>query len=680
MSKFRLHLTGGDGFGWALDEDIETFRRALPNDVDLVGLKDADIVYSPWWRGLAGIGSAALVGKRVICGFDNPVYFWITQPDFRAIRDFVGLWLAHGTQALQQARSIGLNCGLVPYALRTDIFKPLTSAAISEGRSGLRRKYGLPTDAYVIGNFQRDSEGSNLTTPKLQKGPDLFASIVRELHDMGHPVHVMLAGPRRHWLRDRLASDGVPFTYVGKDISGDDLSANLRTRAELNELYQALDLYLLTSRWEGGPYALLEAAGTRTKVLSPAVGIAQDLLETQSIFTSVPDVIARIADDVGKNTLGFTIEPQYRRVLNNHSVEGIKTAVAQALEQAASVPVFEGLPPKAERLVPQKPGNSLRERFRRKLMRIVPRRPSGNGIAISIFREYVKPPYGGGNQFMLALRDALVARGVRVLNNQVGDSIDGYIFDSLWFDQKLLPKLARLNRPRVAHRIDGPIHLYRGRDKELDDRIFEINKAFATTTLVQSIFTLQKLTEAGYQPVNPVVVHNASDARIFNRVGKCAFDPGHKTRLISTSWSNNPRKGGDVYAWLDKNLDWARFDYSFVGRCSANLENIRTFDAVPSEALADQLRSNDIYITASQNDPCSNALIEALSCGLPAIYLKSGGHPELVGNGGLGFDEPEQIPELLNQMARYYRAFQSSIHVQSIDEVAETYLVCATTG
>lgn len=678
MSKFRLHLTGGDGFGWALDEDIETFRQALPHNVELVGLKEADLVYSPWWRGLASIGSAALVGKRVICGFDNPIFFWITQPDFRGIQDFAGLWLAHGTQALQQARSIGLNCGLVPYALRTDIFKPLT--ATNGDRSAVRRKLGLPPNAYIIGNFQRDSEGSNLAAPKQQKGPDLFAAIVRELHDAGHPIHVMLAGPRRHWLRDRLFSYGVPFTYVGKDISGDDLNANLRTRAELNELYHALDLYLLTSRWEGGPYALLEAAGTRTKVLSPAVGIAQDLLEQQSIFTSIPDAITRIADDVAKNTLGSTIDPQYRRLVDNHSIEGIKAAVAQALEQAASAPVFQGLPSKAERLVPQQPGNSLKERFRRKLLRIMPRRPSGNGIAISIFREYVKPPYGGGNQFMLALRDALVARGVRVLNNQVGESIDGYIFDSLWFDQKLLSKLARLRRPRVAHRIDGPIHLYRGQDKELDDRIFEINEAFATTTVVQSIFTLQKLNEVGYHPVNPVVVHNASDPRIFNRVDKSGFESSQKVRLISTSWSNNQRKGGDVYAWLDKNLDWSRFDYSFVGRSSAKLENIHTFDAVPSKLLADKLRTNDIYITASQNDPCSNALIEALSCGLPAIYLKSGGHPELVGNGGLGFDEAEQIPELLDQMTRYYRAFQSSINVQSIDEVAESYLVCATTG
>ena len=43
------------------------------------------------------------------------------------------------------------------------------------------------------------------------------------------------------------------------------------------------------------------------------------------------------------------------------------------------------------------------------------------------------------------------------------------------------------------------------------------------------------------------------------------------------------------------------------------------------------------YLAPSCDDPCSNALLEALACGLPAAYRDSGGHPELVGEGGLPF-------------------------------------------
>ena len=317
MGGVRLHLTGGDGFGWALDEDIETFRRSLPAQVELVGLKDADVVYSPWWRGIAHLGSEALIGKRVLCGFDNPLYHWITQPEFRGIAQLVGLWVAHTSQALQQARSLGLECRFVPYALRTDIFHPPDQVSFDRGE--LRRSLGLPPDAYVIGNFQRDSEGFDLALPKLQKGPDVFAEICRELKKAGSPIHVLLAGPRRHWLRAKLEQYEVPFTYVGKGIARDDLKANLLPRSRLNELYHALDLYLLTSRWEGGPYALLEAAGTRCPLLSTPCGIAEDLLERDTLFTNAAEAVARIRNDIEHRTLAHKVDAHYRRLEQKHT-------------------------------------------------------------------------------------------------------------------------------------------------------------------------------------------------------------------------------------------------------------------------------------------------------------------------------------------------------------------------
>lgn len=43
-------------------------------------------------------------------------------------------------------------------------------------------------------------------------------------------------------------------------------------------------------------------------------------------------------------------------------------------------------------------------------------------------------------------------------------------------------------------------------------------------------------------------------------------------------------------------------------------------------------RGAHAYIMTKHNDPCPNAVIEALSCGLPVIYSNTGGVPELVGN------------------------------------------------
>ena len=97
-------------------------------------------------------------------------------------------------------------------------------------------------------------------------------------------------------------------------------------------------------------------------------------------------------------------------------------------------------------------------------------------------------------------------------------------------------------------------------------------------------------------------------------------------------------------------------------------------DPVPSPELANFHRINDIYITASRYDPCSNSLLEALGCGLPALYLKSGGHPEIVKTAGLGFDSAEEIPALLEQMVSDYEQFQSRIDIPSIQDVTTFYL------
>ncbi|MCG3772762.1 MAG: hypothetical protein JW384_03981 [Nitrosomonadaceae bacterium] len=152
------------------------------------------------------------------------------------------------------------------------------------------------------------------------------------------------------------------------------------------------------------------------------------------------------------------------------------------------------------------------------------------------------------------------------------------------------------------------------------------------------------------------------------------FNSPRKVRLISASWSDNPRKGGPVYKWLDEHLDWDCFEYTFVGRTQEHFKNIQHVQAVPSEGLAQLLRQHDIYITASERDPCSNSLVEALTCRLPALYYNDGGHPELVGFGGLPFQKREEIPAQLERLVACYGQFQSLICVPTIEEIATTYL------
>ena len=79
-------------------------------------------------------------------------------------------------------------------------------------------------------------------------------------------------------------------------------------------------------------------------------------------------------------------------------------------------------------------------------------------------------------------------------------------------------------------------------------------------------------------------------------------------------------------------------------------------------------------MTASEDDPCSNALIEAIHCGLPAVYLESGGHNELVGGGGVGFSSPHQVPEAIEEVVGSYTRYQKEAQLPGIEEIVDQYL------
>jgi hypothetical protein len=171
------------------------------------------------------------------------------------------------------------------------------------------------------------------------------------------------------------------------------------------------------------------------------------------------------------------------------------------------------------------------------------------------------------------------------------------------------------------------------------------------------------------------VIPNAVDGAIFHAAGRVAFDRGRRARLIAVSWSDNANKGGPTYEWLDGVLDRDCFEFTFVGRIAKPLRYGETIAPLPSFELAKLLRRHDVFVTASLNDPCSNALLEGLACGLPVLYARSGGHPELVGEAGFGFDNREELPPLLDRLVDEYEFRQSRIETLSLGEVADRYLV-----
>ena len=140
-------------------------------------------------------------------------------------------------------------------------------------KNELRTNFGFTGSDYLVGSFQRDTEGSDLTSPKLVKGPDIFIEIVKNLYKKNNKLRVVLTGKRRDYVISELKKNNIPYRYF-----------EMTNFSMMNDLYNILDLYLITSRLEGGPQALVECGQTRTPVISTDVGIAREILAAESIF------------------------------------------------------------------------------------------------------------------------------------------------------------------------------------------------------------------------------------------------------------------------------------------------------------------------------------------------------------------------------------------------------------
>lgn len=170
-------------------------------------------------------------------------------------------------------------------------------------KKDLRKKFSLSSEAYIIGSFQRDTEGTDLVSPKLEKGPDLLIDFIERMSSR-RPVHVVLAGWRRQYVMSRLNEMGIKYTYF-----------ELPSQQVVNELYQTLDLYPVTSRYEGGPQSLIECGLIGVPVVSRDVGIARQVLPDDAIRDDVSDASPYVPN-VNKWILPEGYLP-YRRLLSS---------------------------------------------------------------------------------------------------------------------------------------------------------------------------------------------------------------------------------------------------------------------------------------------------------------------------------------------------------------------------
>ena len=159
----------------------------------------------------------------------------------------------------------GTKIATIPLGVDLARFFPPTA----ESRLSARATLGIPEEAICVGSFQKDGAGWGVgVEPKLVKGPDILLEVAANLSARYNNLMILLTGPARGYVKQGLERLGVRYIHHF-----------LSDYRDIVRYYQALDLYIISSRCEGGPKALLESWATGVPVVSTQVGMSDDLIK-----------------------------------------------------------------------------------------------------------------------------------------------------------------------------------------------------------------------------------------------------------------------------------------------------------------------------------------------------------------------------------------------------------------
>jgi len=269
------------GENWIVDRVTQEFCSNTTHDLASLNDCDAIILFAPWvWRQYP---MEILQGKKFIVMLHHIVEDKFDVEDFRARDMFVDHYVVpnehtysfvnkHTTKPIEQV-CYWLNPELWPAHDKSQARKDFKNICLKSHNS-LVANVDLDIDLdkhIVVGSFQRDTEGSDLKTPKYEKGPDLFIKSIENVKNR-EDLLILLGGWRRQYIISELEKMDIKYIHLDRPP--------LET---INLMYDCLDLYIVSSRFEGGPQAIIECAYKKIPIISNDMGIVRTILHNECI-------------------------------------------------------------------------------------------------------------------------------------------------------------------------------------------------------------------------------------------------------------------------------------------------------------------------------------------------------------------------------------------------------------
>ena len=282
-------------------------------------------------------------------------------------------------------------------------------------------------------------------------------------------------------------------------------------------------------------------------------------------------------------------------------------------------------------------------------------------MKISIGANIFDGPWGGGNLFFKNFVTHFRNKGHNVINNLSEKDIDIILLtdprkesESSSFTHKDIYKYLKYINPNtiVVHRINECDE--RKSTNGVNSFYLNANKVADYTVFVSSwIKDIYK--SFGMNIDKSKVILGGGDSDIFNKNKKSKWNGNEKLKIVTHHWSSNENKGFEIYQELDSMLDNELFEFTYIGNLpsSINLKNTIVINPIHGKNLSDELKNHHLYITASKNEPSGNHHIEAAQCGLPILYLNSGGIPEYCEGFGISYNKQNLRKKIIEISKNY---------------------------
>ena len=290
-------------------------------------------------------------------------------------------------------------------------------------------------------------------------------------------------------------------------------------------------------------------------------------------------------------------------------------------------------------------------------------------MKISIGTKIQDGPWGGGNLFAINFSEYLRNNGHEVVFNLSDDDIDIILLteprktspSSAFTNFDVVNYLNYINNDAlVVHRIN---ECDEHKDTNYINKYISYANQCADATIYVSKWIkglYDNFDEMKNKPNN--VIYAGANEKIFNSSKFKPWKGKEKIKIVTHHWSNNWNKGFDVYKKIDELLEQDEFqnnfEFNFIGRLpdGFKFKNVNLIEPLSGLDLAQELKNNHLYITGSINEPSGNHHIEAAQCGLPLMYIDSGGIGEYCENFGLEYNL-ENLEEKLYELKNNYSYF-----------------------